>query len=44
MEACQKACYESFDACSEKCGQNVDNDLCAQECLDKQGECIKKCR
>ena len=42
-EACQKTCYEEFDTCSEKCRDSVDNNLCAQECLDKQEQCVKKC-
>jgi hypothetical protein len=42
-EACQKACYAELDTCSEKCRDRVDDNLCAQECIDKKDECITKC-
>jgi hypothetical protein len=41
--SCHKACYERFDRCSDACGNEVDNNLCAQECIDEQNSCTEKC-
>jgi len=42
-EPCQEACYAEFEACSEECGDRVDDEMCAQECLDKKDKCIEEC-
>jgi hypothetical protein len=40
---CLKACDAAMDACSRECGNNVDNELCAQECIDRLKKCKERC-
>jgi hypothetical protein len=41
--ACEEACDASMGACSRNCNNDVDDNLCAQECLDKLEKCKSKC-
>ena len=41
--ACVRKCDAAMDACSLDCENQVDNDLCAQECIDKHEKCKSRC-
>ena len=38
----EKACDEAYQVCSEKCRNEVDNNMCAQECIDVLRKCTKR--
>ena len=41
--ACVKECDAAMDACSQDCANRVENDLCAEECIDKLQKCKNRC-
>ena len=41
--ACMATCDAAMDACSTDCANAVDNQLCAQECIDKLQSCTSRC-
>jgi hypothetical protein len=40
---CEKACDEVYQACDEKCKNNVDNDMCEPECISALRHCTAAC-
>jgi len=43
MQSCTMACDAAMDACTQKCPDHVDDEQCAEECLDAHDHCAKKC-
>jgi hypothetical protein len=41
--ACVTTCDAAMDSCSMDCDNHVDNQLCAQECIDKLQSCKSRC-
>ena len=41
--ACERSCDEAYDKCAYSCMQKIDNQMCAQECIDMHESCKKRC-
>jgi hypothetical protein len=40
---CVQACDAAMGACSRRCSNRVDDNLCSQECLDELESCKDRC-
>jgi len=41
--ACEKRCDEAYQTCAETCREEIDNTMCAQECIDVLRSCTDAC-
>ena len=42
--SCQSSCDAAYGTCANACEQNVENTMCAEECVDTLDSCKKLCR